>query len=46
MAAVQAHRVVEGVPALKSLLVTRIGEPAVRLKEDSGSEVLLRVPPV
>lgn len=46
VAAVQAHGVVEGVLALGGALVTGIGEPAVRLEEDSGTEVLLGVPPV
>ena len=46
MASVQAHAVVEGVLALSLLLVTRIGDPAVRLEENGGSEVLLLVPPV
>lgn len=46
VAAVQAHRVVEGVLALGSPLVTGIDQPAVRLEQDGGAEVLLRVPPV
>lgn len=46
VAAVQRHGVVEGVLAGGGSLVTRVGDPAVRLKEDGGTEVLLRVPPV
>lgn len=46
VAAVQAHAVVEAVHALGGLLVTRVGDPAVRLHEHGGAEVLLAVPPV
>ena len=46
VAAVQAHRVVEGVLALGRLLVAGVDQPAVRLEQDGGAEVLLRVPPV
>jgi hypothetical protein len=46
VASVQAHAVVEGVLALGLLLVTRVGDPAVRLEENGRSEVLLLVPPV
>jgi len=46
VAAVQAHRVVEGVLALGSPLVAGIDQPPVRLEQDGGAEVLLRVPPV
>lgn len=46
MASVQAHAVVKGVLAFGLLLVTRVGDPAVRLKENGGSKVLLLVPPV
>lgn len=46
VAAVQAHRVVEGVLALGRLLVTRVDEPPVRLEQDGGAQVLLRVPPI
>lgn len=46
MATVDAHAVVDGMLALGGLLVTGIGEPAVGLEEDGGSEVLLAVPPV
>lgn len=46
VAAVQAHRVVEGVLALLVALVARVDEPAVRLQQDGRAEVLLRVPPV
>jgi hypothetical protein len=46
VATVQAHAVVEAVHALCGLLVTRVGDPAVRLHEDGGAEVLLAVPPV
>lgn len=43
---VQAHAVVHGVQALMRLLVSRVVDPAVRLKEDSGAEILFLVPPV
>jgi len=43
---VQTHAVVQGILALLCALVTRVGQPAVRLKEDSRSEVLFAVPPV
>ena len=46
VASVQAHAVVEGVLALGLPLVTRIGDPAVRLEENGRSKVLLLVPPV
>ena len=46
VAAVERHGVVEGVLAGGGSLVTRVGDPAVRLEEDGGAEVLLRVPPV
>ena len=46
MASVQAHAVVEGVLALGLLLITRVGDPAVGLEEDGGSEILLLVPPI
>ena len=46
MASIQAHAVVKGILALSSPLVTRVGDPAVRLHEYSRSEVLLAVPPV
>ena len=46
VAAVQAHRVVEGVLALGRPLVARVDQPPVRLEQDGGAQVLLRVPPV
>lgn len=46
MASVQAHAVVEGVLALRLALVSRVGDPAVRLEEHGGAEVLFLVPPV
>jgi hypothetical protein len=46
VAAVQGHGVVEGVLASGGSLITRVGDPAVGLEEDGGTEVLLRVPPV
>lgn len=46
VATVDAHAVIQGVLALSGLLVTGIGQPTVRLEEDSRSEVLLTVPPV
>ena len=46
VAAVQAHRVVEGVLALGRLLVTRVDQPPVRLQQDGRAQVLLRVQPV
>jgi hypothetical protein len=46
VATVQAHAVVERILSLGQLLVTRVGDPAVRLEQDGGAEVLLLVPPV
>ena len=46
MASVQAHAVVEGVLSLGLLLISRVGDPSVRLEEDSGAKVLLLIPPV
>lgn len=46
VATVDAHAVVESSLALGGLLVTGIGQPAEGLEQDSGSEVLLAVPPV
>lgn len=46
MASVHAHAVVKGVQALGLLLVSRVGDPSVRLEEDSRTKVLLLVPPV
>lgn len=46
VATVDAHGVIERSLALQLLLVTRVGEPAVRLEQDGRAEVLLRVPPV
>lgn len=46
VAAVQAHAVVERVLALLSALVTRVGDPAVRLHQHGRAQVLLAVPPV
>ena len=44
--AVQTHAVVQRVLAFGGLLVTRVGDPAVRLQQHGGAEVLLGVPPV
>ena len=46
VAAVDGHAVVESVLALLRLLVTGVGDPAVRLEKDGGAEVLLAVPPI
>jgi hypothetical protein len=46
VASVQAHAVVESILALGHLLVSRVGDPAVRLEKHGGAEVLLLVPPV
>lgn len=46
VAAVQRHAVVECGLALRVALVARIVDPAVRLEQNSGAEVLLAVPPV
>lgn len=46
VATVQAHRVLEVGLSLGGALVTRVGEPSVRLEKDGGAKVLLRVPPV
>ena len=46
MASVQAHAVVESILSLGSLLVTGVGNPAVRLQKNGGTEVFFAVPPV
>lgn len=46
VASVNGHAVVEICLALGGALVTGIGQPPVRLEQDSGTEVLLAVPPV
>ena len=46
MASVQAHAIVQRILALGHLLVSRVGDPAVRLEENGGTEVLFLVPPV
>jgi len=46
VATVQAHAVVESVLALRRLLVSAVGDPAVGLQQHGGSKVLLAVPPV
>ena len=46
VATVERHAVVEGVLALGRLLVARVGDPAVRLQQHGGAQVLFAVPPV
>ena len=46
MTTVQAHAVVQGLLPLLLTFISAVGEPAVRLEENSGSEVLLAIPPV
>ena len=46
VAAVQLVGVVQTLQTLLRHLVTRIRDPAVRLLEDGGTEVLVRMPPV
>jgi len=46
VATVDAHAVIKSMLTLGGLLVTRIGQPTVRLKQDGRTEVLLAVPPV
>jgi hypothetical protein len=46
VASVQAHAVVERVLALGHLLVSGVGDPAVRLEEHGRAEVFFLVPPV
>lgn len=46
VATVHAHAVIQRVLTLGGLLITGIGQPAVGLEEDGGTEVLLAVPPV
>jgi hypothetical protein len=46
MTPVQAHAVVERILSLSHLLVSAVGNPAVRLEQHSGTEVLFLVPPV
>jgi hypothetical protein len=46
VASVQAHAVVQRILALRHLLVTGVGDPAVGLEQDGGAEVFFLVPPV
>lgn len=46
VASVQAHVVLEVGLALGGALIARVGEPAIRLEQDSGAKILLGVPPV
>lgn len=46
VAPVQTHGVLEVLLALGLFLVTRVGQPAVRLQQNGRTQVLLRVPPV
>ena len=46
MATVHTHAVVQSILTLFSLLITRIGQPTVRLEENGGTEVFFAVPPV
>lgn len=46
MATVHAHAVVKGGLALGGALVSGVGEPAVGLEQDGGTQVLFTVPPV
>jgi hypothetical protein len=46
LAAIKLPVVVEELKTLLSLGVTRISNPAVSLKEDSRTEILVTVPPV
>ena len=46
VASVQAHGVLKVNLSLTLALISRIGQPTVRLKEDSRTEIFLRIPPV
>lgn len=46
VATVHAHAVVKGGLALGGALVSGVGEPAVGLEQDGGTQVLFTVPPV
>lgn len=46
VAAVQLVGVVQVLQTLLGHLITRVGDPAVRLLQDGGAQVLVRVPPV
>jgi hypothetical protein len=46
VASVQAHAVVEHLLAGGGLLITRVGDPSVRLHEHGWAEVFFAVPPV
>lgn len=46
MAPVQRHVVVQRRLPLRLVFIPRIGEPAVRLQQHGGTEVLFAVPPV
>src|SRR5579859_937694 len=46
MAAVEPERILERVQALAGLLVAAVGDPAVGLQQDRGSEIAVAVPPI
>lgn len=46
MASVKTHAVVESFLALSGAFVSGISEPAVRLKQNCRSKILVTVPPV
>src|ERR1700738_1837885 len=46
VAAIEPERVLEPVEALSGVLITAVGEPAVRLQQDRRAEIAVLVPPV
>lgn len=46
VATVQTHAVVQSLLPLLLALISAVGKPAVRLKENGGAEVFLAVPPI
>ena len=46
VAAIEPEGVFQIVQTLAGLLVAGVGQPPIRLQEDGGAQVLLRVPPV
>src|SRR5258705_12613876 len=46
VAAIEAKRILEPVEALAGALIAAVDQPAVRLQQDRGAQVAVRVPPV
>src|SRR5476651_1366244 len=46
VAAIEAERILERVEPRAGLLVAAVGEPAIGLQQDRGTEIALAVPPI